>query len=579
MVARGTAEPGPSVLGDRAGSVRQAWRRTLGPALLYGLCFLALFHLAGFFDQTGKASLWFPAAGLRLAALLIFGWRFAGAVYVAELAAVSFYGFAVDPRFLPTDIQALFAALPSPVVYGLAAFVLSRWAALDLRLKRFRDVLSLSLSALFVPLLAAAASRLQQFLTGFLATEDFLPSLLDFWIGDTIGILMLTPLLLVAHQHRASATAADRAESPALLSPRLLADFVVVCGFLILISGLVEWLYRSAGYAHWYLAFLPLVWISLRHGLAGSIAGVLAVTVSAAWLSTLPVRSASFHELQLFVLFLAFTTLLMGSTVSTERQLKRRNRELDAARHELEAANAAQHDKQLELERFTYTVSHDLKSPLFTIRGFVGLLRKDLAAGDAQRATVDSERIEAAAEKMQQLLDDLLELSRVGRSGQPAGPVPLAEAAREAVELMAGKIGERRVGIEIADDLPVVVAARAEILGIFQNLIGNAVKYIGEQPAARIEIGAVRRQVDRREQTVIYVRDNGIGIDPEDHDKVFGLFDQLDPEAEGTGIGLAIVHRAVEIYGGRVWVESEGAGHGSTFCFTLPEAAGSGSVN
>jgi signal transduction histidine kinase len=97
-------------------------------------------------------------------------------------------------------------------------------------------------------------------------------------------------------------------------------------------------------------------------------------------------------------------------------------------------------------------------------------------------------------------------------------------------------------------------------------LIDNAVKYMGDEPRPKIEIGA-RQDGD---EIVCYVRDNGMGVEPRYHQKVFGLFDQLDPKAEGSGIGLALAKRIVDVHGGRIWVESEGAGHGSTFCFTIP---------
>ncbi len=100
----------------------------------------------------------------------------------------------------------------------------------------------------------------------------------------------------------------------------------------------------------------------------------------------------------------------------------------------------------------------------------------------------------------------------------------------------------------------------------FQNLLQNAVKYMGAQETPRIEVGA-RSEDDR---LVYFVRDNGVGIDPQYHDNIFGLFERLDAGTEGTGVGLALVKKIVEVHGGRVWVESEGSGRGSTFCFTLP---------
>ena len=233
---------------------------------------------------------------------------------------------------------------------------------------------------------------------------------------------------------------------------------------------------------------------------------------------------------------------------------------------ELEAKNA-------ELERFTYTVSHDLTSPLVTIKGFLGLLRQDVAAvgedpGAAERVEHDLQRIGAAADKMRRLLEELLELSRVGRLVNPREHVSFSELAREAAELVAGPLESRGVEIDIAPDMPAVFVDRTRLVEVFQNLFENASRFMGDQASPRIEVA--ERPADRH-QVCCCVRDNGLGIDPRYQEKIFGLFERLDPQAsDGTGIGLALVKRIVELHGGRIWVESEGRGRGSTFCITLP---------
>ena len=241
----------------------------------------------------------------------------------------------------------------------------------------------------------------------------------------------------------------------------------------------------------------------------------------------------------------------------TERKHAEAEREAFVA--ELEAKNA-------ELERFTYTVSHDLKSPLVTIKGFLGLLETDAARGDTERMRVDMEHIAAAADKMQRLLAELLELSRIGRQVNAPEEIPLRDLVHEAQKQVAGQLDERRVVVELASDLPMVFGDRVRLLEVFQNLIENAVKYMGDQPTPRIEIGAEQQNG----AVQCFVRDNGIGIEPRHQEKVFGLFERLDSKTEGTGIGLALVKRIVEIHGGHIWIESRGTGHGSTFHFTLP---------
>jgi signal transduction histidine kinase len=138
--------------------------------------------------------------------------------------------------------------------------------------------------------------------------------------------------------------------------------------------------------------------------------------------------------------------------------------------------------------------------------------------------------------------------------------------AREAVVVLAAALDLPELEIEIEAGMPTVQGDRIRLLEVYQNLIENAAKFMGGEPAPRIEIGAEHRDGF----VVCHVRDNGRGIDAKFHDKVFGLFERLDVDVEGTGIGLALVQRIVEVHGGRVWVESEGDGKGSTFFFTLP---------
>ena len=218
-----------------------------------------------------------------------------------------------------------------------------------------------------------------------------------------------------------------------------------------------------------------------------------------------------------------------------------------------------------ELERYTYTVSHDLKSPLITIKGFLGILERDTVDGNTERIKENVSRIHNVADKMNQLLDELLELSRVGRVVGTKEEVSLKDLASEAANLVEGQIKELGVQVEIAPDLPVIYVDRCRLVEVLQNLIDNAVKHMGKQPEPRIEIGT--RQENGED--VYYVRDNGIGIEPRYHENVFGLFNKLEHKSEGTGIGLAIVRRIVEVHGGRIWVESEGNERGSTFCFTI----------
>jgi PAS domain S-box-containing protein len=222
--------------------------------------------------------------------------------------------------------------------------------------------------------------------------------------------------------------------------------------------------------------------------------------------------------------------------------------------------------KNQELERFTYTVSHDLKSPLVTINGFLGYLERDAITGNFERLRQDSQRIQEAVSKMQRLLNELLELSRIGRMMNFPQQVIFDELLNEALMIVHGQFKERGITVQIQPGLPVVYGDKPRLVEVLQNLLDNAAKYMGDQPQPRIAIGQRGMQ---DEKPILYVQDNGIGIAPAHYERIFGLFNKLDVKTEGTGVGLALVKRIIEVHGGRIWIESE-EGQGATFLFTLP---------
>ncbi len=222
--------------------------------------------------------------------------------------------------------------------------------------------------------------------------------------------------------------------------------------------------------------------------------------------------------------------------------------------------------KNTEMERFIYTVSHDLRSPLVTINGFVGFLESDLAKGSSERVKIDLKMISSAIFRMEILLKDTLELSRIGRVANPPDVVPFTEIVQEALDQISEKLMEKGFQVTIQPDLPSVNVDRMRIVEVLTNLMENSIKYIGDQPHPSIDVGC---RLDG-EETVFFVKDNGMGIDPSQHDKIFGLFYKVDKKSEGSGAGLAIIKRIIEVHGGRIWIESE-LGKGCTVCFTLAE--------
>lgn len=222
-------------------------------------------------------------------------------------------------------------------------------------------------------------------------------------------------------------------------------------------------------------------------------------------------------------------------------------------------------EKNAEMERFLRMVSHDLKSPLITIKSYAGLIAKNLAANELEKIKPDLEQLGKAAERMNRLLGEVLKLTGAGRSVNPPETVSMTSIAEEARECVAGQIMESGAVVEIAPDLPQVFVDRARLVEVLQNLLDNAVKFAGAAPEPLVCVGA---QNDG-DETRFFVHDNGIGIEQRDLKRVFGLFTKLSTCTEGTGVGLALAKRIVEAHGGRIWAESGGPGNGSTFWFTL----------
>lgn len=234
---------------------------------------------------------------------------------------------------------------------------------------------------------------------------------------------------------------------------------------------------------------------------------------------------------------------------------------------ETEQATKVLKDYNAELERFNYTLSHELRSPLVTVKSFLEFLTHDLSAGDGERIAKDIGYLHTATDKMTQLLDQLVMISRIGRIVNPPVSVTFSELVGDVLDRLAERIAEQGAQIEVDQCAIEFFGDRPRLTEIWHHLLDNALTFRGEQPL-RIRVGvALENSIPR-----FFVSDNGCGVDPRYHEKIFGLFDKLDAKNKGTGLGLALVKRIVELYNGAITVESEGLGHGSCFRFTLPGA-------
>jgi signal transduction histidine kinase len=257
---------------------------------------------------------------------------------------------------------------------------------------------------------------------------------------------------------------------------------------------------------------------------------------------------------------------LTYSFLSTVSELNASRKKQQQLLDEIQVKNSELERQNAELERFTYSVSHDLRAPLVTIKGFIGLLLKDIERGKGEAIQSDIKQISHATDNMATQLDELLELSRVGRLVNPPVEIDLNEMAASVVALFSDSIAKADVDVKIDQAMPAAYGDVGRIFEVFQNLVGNAIKFANSEDASVVEIGAE----ESAGQVVCHVRDNGVGIQPEYLERVFNLFERLDPRIEGTGIGLALAKRIVEFHNGKIWAESEGPGRGSTFWFSLP---------
>lgn len=244
-----------------------------------------------------------------------------------------------------------------------------------------------------------------------------------------------------------------------------------------------------------------------------------------------------------------------------DEELKDKNRKLVEQSISLERSNA-------DLEQFAYVASHDLREPLRMISNYIELLGKRYSENFDADGRKFLGFVRQGAVRMDRMVLDLLEFSRVGRRGDALAPVALAEAVGTAIDNLRLKIKDAQADITVAAHLPVVVGAHGELVRLFQNLIGNALKYRHPERQPRISIGVEAGAGE----WIVSVADNGIGIDARFFDRIFEIFQRLHlrEEYEGTGIGLAICRKIVGHHGGRIWVDST-KGEGTVFFFSLPQ--------
>ena len=274
---------------------------------------------------------------------------------------------------------------------------------------------------------------------------------------------------------------------------------------------------------------------------------------------------------------------LMAEKFDLFRQIEKKSKDLERANdrlaevlleseeknQHLRLANEAIEQSKRELESFVYTASHDLKAPVVSLYGMASVLMEDYGDKLDEKGKHYLQRLISNASFMEQLIADLLEFSRVGRREEKPEQLEADGIIKSVLDQCYASIQARSVKVSCAAPLPSIFFDRTRLTQVFLNLVSNSIKFMGAQANPTVEIGG--RKTDRFVE--FYVKDNGIGIDPQHHHLIFGVFQRLkEVEVEGTGIGLAVVKKIIDLAGGKIWLESK-KGEGATFFFQLPIVA------
>lgn len=504
----------------------------------------------------GVASAIWPASGLALAGLVLRGRSLWPGIWLGSLALNTVVLRRAGAP-LPSAVAVASAiASGSALQAWLGASLVDRYVGARGAFDRASSVAQFVAIGAASCLVAATLGAIALCGAGSAPWSVFGETWLTWWLGDVVGILVVAPLLLVwtVRESRANPWRTRWVELAFLGTLMLLAAELI---FGVPIP-------RSAPSGPLAYLFLPLVvWAAFRFDLRGGVTAIF--LASAAAVAGTMVGKSQFAtatgntallSAQLFVAVVAVTGLTLGAVL-------RERRRLDAEKGELLEALARSNE---ELERFARIASHDLREPLRTVSSHLALLGRKASAKLSEAESQNLRFAQAAAVRMQRLIEVLLEMSKPRTGAERFTAVSCDEVVDAVVAKLRVAIDE--VGGRVTSDpLPTVRADAIPLEQVFQNLIGNALKYRAEGTAPVVHVSA-----ERGEKAWIFcVRDNGIGIRPNDRERIFLPFERLHGRASypGSGLGLSLCRRIVAHHGGKIWVSSE-PGRGSEFRFTIP---------
>ena len=522
------------------------WAENLTSPLVAGAAYVIAYvalDWVSFIDPVAAFGItpWNPPPGLSLAFLLRRGLRQGPWLFVAALAAE----FLV--RGAPAPLLVLVAAsLLLAIAYTALAALLSRVLRIDADLRSLRDASVFVVAAALACGLIAVAFVALFAGSGLLPAGEFARSVAQFWIGDLIGIVVTAPALLILSRRR------ER------FLPRIDVETVAQFAAIALALWLVFGAHLGEAPTLFYVLFLPVIWIAMRHGIEGAAFGSVAVQIGLIAAIVLAGQaSGTVLDFQFVMLALAATSLLLGAAVSERRAIER-----------------ALRDKQSELDRslrlaaaseLASALAHELNQPLSAISAYLRACQLMLARGgdDASELATTMDKVIGEANRAGNVVRRLRDFFRSGSAHvEPIAPSVLIDDACAGVRERANRHG---VALEQSSEpLPAVLVDRVQIEAVLHNLLANAVDAVKTSAQARRI-----RVVSAREETGfvrIAVEDNGPGIAAEIAASLFDPF--VTTKARGMGLGLAISRSIVDAHGGRLWHEARDPG--SAFCFTVP---------
>jgi signal transduction histidine kinase len=517
--------------------------------LAYGLASLALDALSN--PQTVlplALAPWTPPPGLTLAFLLLYGLHYAPLLIgVTFIAGVPMYGFPQD--WLP----ALWAAgLLMLGLWSLSALLAKIWR-IDPHLGSQRDLTLLLLVAVAAAWLDASVHVFSRSPEAAPDAWAWMADLVNFWVGALIRILVITPLVLV---HAAVDWRAWRAWH--LWDGPMLREILLQAGAIAFALWLIFGFRYTDEFKFFYLLFLPMIWIAMRHGIRGAAVALAAshvgINMILDWRGS---HAITVVEFQMLMLGLAVTMLFLGMNVTvrraTEERLHQRETELNQAMRLASAGEMAQ------------AIAHELNQPLSALANYARASRSMLADPERHGALLADtlEKIDREANRAGQVMRRLREFFRGG--GLRSERFTLAELVHESLTYVKRRGERQNIVFKLAldDALPAVNADRVQMGTVLHNLLANAIEALGNGPEPReIEISAQHTAGDAIQ---VCVTDNGIGISAEMENRLFESFATSKPE--GMGLGLAISRTLVQAHGGELWLASN---QPTRFCFTLP---------